>query len=406
VLQGTRLSRALLTNPPSVVREYVTANREGQAWLRRFCAEHGVAVQERPAWTHATTRLGELRARAEYAAARDAGLDVTWEVPDLPFETRGGVRLGRQFQLHPRELTDALVAEYTAHGGVVHERSRMLGLERRDDGVHLAVDGGATVVAPTVVLATSQPVTWRGGFFGRLQARRSYAAALRAGWSAPGMYLSADAPTRSLRSVPSDGGELLLVGGEGHVTGRAPSPQQHLDELLAWARDTFDVTEVVATWSAQDQAPVTGLPYVGPALPGQDDVLVATGYDKWGFTNAPAAALALAAHVMGESPSWARALRSWTPRELAGLPRALGFNGTVGWELAGGWARKATRRTDAPVCTHLGGVLCWNDAEETWDCPLHGSRFDADGSVLEGPATRPLPSIPQASGRGNLRAVQ
>jgi hypothetical protein len=174
LLQGTRLSQAMRVNPPSVVAGYVTAGREGQAWLRRLCEDHDVPGPGRPAWTYATTRVGELRARAELAVARQAGFDAAWAEPDLPFATRGGVRLAAQFQLHPGELVDALVSALLDHGA----------------------------------------------FFARLQPRRSYAAALRSSWSAPGMYLSAQTPTHSVRSVPTLNGELLLVGGEGHVTGR------------------------------------------------------------------------------------------------------------------------------------------------------------------------------------------
>lgn len=46
--------------------------------------------------------------------------------------------------------------------------------------------------------------------------------------------------------------------------------------------------------------------------------------------------------------------------------------------------------TVSPVCTHLGGIVNWNDVDEAWECPLHGSRFAPDGTMLEGPATRDL----------------
>lgn len=392
VLQGARLSRIASRNPAGVLRGYVAANREGQAWLRRFCHSHGVAVQDRPAHTYATTRRGELRARLELAACRRAGLSAVWsDELDLPFPTRGGVRVDGQFQLHPMELVEALSAQLVAAGGTVHEDSRVRSVQREGD--RWAVQGRTTTVrADRVVIATGMPILDRGGYFARQEPERSYAAAFRTSWTAPGMYLSVDPDARSIRSGPTGAENLVLVGGNGHTTGRGPGERRRLDDLLAWARGALPVDEPTHTWSAQDFSPATALPYVGPLLPGEDGLLTATGYEKWGFANAAAAALALTATVQGDRPpGWASALRSWTPREVAGLPTLARFNGGVGLHLAAGWARRALTPGDrAPVCTHLGGVLRWNDAEESWDCPLHGSRFADDGAVLEGPATRPL----------------
>ncbi|RHW25315.1 FAD-dependent oxidoreductase [Nocardioides immobilis] len=397
LLQGTRLSRAVRTNPPSVLRDYVAANQEGQAWLRRFCEAHDVAYQDRPAYTYATTRPGELRARAELSVAGLAGLDATWEEStELPFPVRGAVRLADQMQLHPMDLLDALVAQLVAEGGELYEQSRLTDVHHRGPTVAVTTEH-TTLTTDHVVLATGQPVLRRHGFFARLKPGRSYAAALRSPTVPTGMYLSSDHPTRSLRSLPVPGdAELLLVGGNGHVTGREDSAAGHLEELLDWARATFG-GEVTHTWSAQDHASVTGLPYVGPMLPRERRIWVATGFDKWGLAAAPAAALLLTKSILeqdgaGEKPPWHRAFSSWTPRETAGAPRAAGYTAGVGLEVAkdvvGRRWRDAQQADPAVrgICTHLGGVVHWNDAERSWDCPLHGSRFAPDGSVLEGPA--------------------
>lgn len=391
LLQGTKLGGALRTNPLPVVRRYVEAGAEGQAWLRRYCEGHGLSVPGRVASTYAVTDRGEDRVRAELDAATRAGLPVRSTTDtELPFPVRGAVELDDQFQVDPARLLDLLVADVEAEGAQVHEQVRALDVRHAGDGVRVRTADGRVLRAGSAVVATNQPISLRGLFFARLRTLRSYAATFADAWVPAGMHLSADDDTRSLRSIESGGEPLLMVGGAGHVTGRG-SASAHRDRLLDWTRETFPEASLRHAWSAQDQSPVDGLPYVGPAVPGDHRIQVATGFDKWGLSTAPAAALLLTADLLGGNrPSWADALRTWAPRQALAAPRAAVSNAEVGWQLACGHAGRLLAGDRPPVCTHLGGVLRWNDAEDSWDCPLHGSRFAADGSVLEGPATRPL----------------
>lgn len=422
LLQGTRLSTMLRKNPTRVVRAYVEGNAEGMQWLLRYCHDHGVDTQPRPAYTYATTAAGERSARAELKAAQKVGLEVTWEDElELPYETRGGVRLNGQAQFDPMDVLGALVADAVTHGAVLFEHTRVSTVRSgRPD--HVVVTDRGDVSAGHVVLATGTPILDRGGYFARLEPQRSYAAVFTVPGAVPtGMYLSADSPSRSVRTVPSAQGELLLIGGNGHVVGRHSSPASLVDDLTTWTEQSFPGAERTHWWSAQDYESLDGLPYVGPLLPGQDRVLIATGYAKWGMTNAVAAALALSSDILEGNMPWAHAIRSWRAHEVGGLPRGAKLNGTVGVRMAEGWLKAAlhSEQAEAPtegqgrverhgaepvavctvdgathelsaICPHLKGVVTWNDAELSWDCPLHGSRFTADGDVIEGPSTSGL----------------
>lgn len=424
LLQGTRLSEIARLHSTSVLRDYVSANRAGQTWAREFCADHGVELQARPAYTYANTRTGEHKLRDELAAAEAGGLQLQWldEVP-LPYGTQGAIRLEDQLQVDPLDLVDALAAEALTRGVQIFEEARVTGVGitapyrlkvARGDGASGA--DGPDVTADRVVLATNLPILDRGAFFARASPARSYALAFRTPTLAvDGMYLSADQPSRSLRDSPSPHGPLLLVGGNGHRTGARVSEQARIDELREWTHQHFPGAEETHAWSAQDQVPHRGLPYAGPVLPASSGIVAAGGFAKWGMTNGVAAALALVGEMLGAPPQWAGVYRSWTPRELRSVHKLAGANLKVGLELAEGWLRPLTGvgadtqeegvvsregarlvatsegdgRTErvSAVCTHLGGVVRWNDAERSWDCPLHGSRFAPDGSVLEAPAT-------------------
>jgi glycine/D-amino acid oxidase-like deaminating enzyme/nitrite reductase/ring-hydroxylating ferredoxin subunit len=416
LLQGTRLSQISKRHPIDVVRDYVEANAEGQAWVARFCEDHGVAAQRRPAYTYAHGKHGRSAVRRELTLARRAGLDATWlDELDLPYPTEGGVRLDDQLQLDPIELLDALALQAREHGAVVVEGARVLKV-RTDDRVQVETERG-TMTAGRLVVATNMPILDRGAFFAKAHPARSYGLAFRTDSRAvDGMYLSADSPSRSLRDAQDEDGHLLLVGGAGHTTGRGAPESTRLEDLRQWTHEHFPGASETHAWSAQDYVPIHALPYAGPLVPGQDEILMAGGYSKWGMTNGVAAALALSGQLLGGHQEWARVMRTWSRHELRGVLDGLRINGEVGFEMGRGWVRPLRPGRDAPaedsgrvrydhvglptaeatvegrttrvaaVCTHLGGIVRFNDAERSWDCPLHGSRFDADGEVLEGPA--------------------
>jgi hypothetical protein len=238
------------------------------------------------------------------------------------------------------------------------------------------------------------------------------------------MYLSAGSSTRSVRDVPAGAGStpagpVLLIGGAGHVVGRTDSEGSHLDELRGWTAEHFTGAVETHAWSAQDYQPFDHLPHVGRLPRGGGRIFFATGFSKWGLTNGVAAGLAISGRILGSRPDWAEplerhSLRPMSGAQLAEINLGVGLAETraliaaesrplagVRPELTGSVGRAGLMPTGEArvdgrtcrvlaVCTHLGGTLRWNDAERSWDCPLHGSRFSPDGKVLEGPATRPL----------------
>jgi len=423
LMQGTQLSRIRERHGDEVVSAYVQSNLAAQAWLLEFMRERQVDHQRRAGITYATTDEGRRRLAAELEAATVAGLPAGWmDEPGLPFPVTGAIQLADQAQLHPVHLLDALANALVELGGVLHVNNRVQGVRTGDDGCRVVTRAGE-VGAETVVLATGTPILNRGGHFARLTPQRSYALAFRVPGPIPaGMYLSVDRPTRSLRTVPVAGEERLLVGGNGHTVGRHDSTARLVADLEAWAVATFPGATRTHAWSAQDYQPANALPLVEELRFSSGRVQVATGYNKWGMANAVAAAMRIVGNLGGEPPAWARVLADASPT-VAGAAEAAGFNLSVAGDIATGWgkvlqslpsgppaeaegvvgrlgARLAARstvngatHTVSAVCTHLGGVLRWNNAECSWDCPLHGSRFDHAGRVLEGPALTDLPPV-------------
>lgn len=393
LLQGTKYSRLQRYQSRDVAGSYLEANREGQSWLLQFCADHGVEVQRRPAVTYAAKRSELPTVRKEHEAAESLGLAVRWtDTLDVPFPHVGATVLEDQAQFDPMDFLVALTAELRRHGGTLHQGHRVTGVSLTGDP-DVTLEDGTTISAQNVVIATGMPILDRGLYFAKMEPQRSYALAFSWPDAPAGMYLSAGSDSRSVRDAPGPDGTRLLVGGSGHSVGRTRSELSHVETLRAWTAEHFPGAVETHAWSAQDYSPHDGIPFVGLLPRGQGRIHVATGFDKWGMTNGVAAARAISGRILGAQPAWSKPF----DRRMIGAAAAAHLatiNAKVGLAAVGSVAEGLRRRGQdcgvIGICTHLGGILHWNDAEGSWDCPLHGSRFSAEGQVLEGPAVKPL----------------
>jgi glycine/D-amino acid oxidase-like deaminating enzyme len=390
-LHGAPYAELRSRHGADVAAAYARGNRAAMERIAGLVDALGIEadLRRRPALTYVTDPSEVATMQREGDAARDAGLDArTVTDSPLPYPIAAGVRLEDQVELNARKYVLGLAAALVAAGGTIYEHTRATGLsERGGPRVHTA--NGPSVRAADVVVATLMPFLDRGLYFPRLTPMRSYCIAARApeGRIPELMAISADQPTRSIRGAVGPGGEeLLIVGGEGHPTGEDADTRRRYAALEAFAREAFGATEVTHRWSAHDLQPADGLPYIGRYTPLSHHLWTGAGFRKWGMTNATMAAEILTERIAGRDHELAA---TFDANRLDPRRAAVG----VAKEIA-----KDTRHfvvdhlihRDAPTCTHLGCRLRWNTAESSWDCPCHGSRFAADGTVLTGRATKPL----------------
>jgi Rieske Fe-S protein len=278
-------------------------------------------------------------------------------------------------------------------------------------------------------VAANFPIGDPGMFAERCYLHRSYLIASQAlSVRLDGTFISVDEPMRSILAIDVDGSSYVLTGGEGHRAAEAGDAADRYRRLAAFARGRLGVGETSFRWSTQDTMPLDGLPYVGK-LSAAAHLHVITGLRKWGLTNGTAGALILADILSGQHNPWAAvfdtnrtapagraggeraqpARQEQSPTEqtirseqstVAGLRPGEGTVVEIDGHKTAIYADSAgSLQAVSAICTHLGCTVEFNAEDTTWDCPCHGSRFAADGAVIQGPATmslepRPAPTRP------------
>lgn len=342
------------------------------------------------------------------------------EVP-TPVPFKKALCFEGQAQFHPIEYLHGLVKAYVDAGGIIAEHFRIKEIIQ-EKGIHVA----ANIRARSVIYATHLPPNINVFNF-ECAPYRSYVMAvkLKSGKYPGALIYDCQEPYHYVRTQVIDGEELLLVGGCDHKTGH-DDPEKAFADLEKYIRKYYNVSSVKYKWSSQYYVPVDGLPYIGQMPLAANGIYCATGYNGNGMMLGSIAGKILSDLVQGRENSYAVLFSPSRIKPVDGFTEFIKENADVAYHFVAD--RFSFKETDSlkrlqpgtgklvevdgnkiaayrdedgnihalsPVCTHAACIVNWNGEEKSWDCPCHGARYDIDGKVLTGPATRNLAKIEQ-----------
>ncbi|MFC3354933.1 FAD-dependent oxidoreductase [Sphingobacterium zeae] len=360
-----------------------------------------------------------------YAAHQQIGLKTS-RVNSIPFNVpfKKAIRIEGQAQFHPIKYIDGLLSAYINGGGALLTNQIIEDYDNDENKISIKTKDKRIFIAKNLVWATHTP-PGKNRFNFLLSPYRSYVLVLKLseGSSEAGQAADLYDPYHYFRYHHAEDGQYLIVGGFDHKTGDEKDTERHFDDLKQWADEHFDYDELVAQWSSQYYVSADGLPYIG-RMPDERNVYIATGYGGNGMTFGSMASLIIPDLIENKETPLSKLLSPARVKPIASAKSVVSEGGNVvkhfimdklstetikelddiskdegkvvrfeDKTLAAYRDREGTLFCLNSVCPHMGCTVAWNPSELTWDCPCHGSRFDVNGNMLNGPATKGLSKI-------------
>ena len=405
----------------------------GQASIGRL---HEIAAAEEidcefswvPGYLHAPQEAPEEERNLllkDVQLAQALGFDAVF-VESVPFLRVPGIRFANQAKFHPRKYLSGLLEVLQRDGCHLFESTD--GAEISDEPLSVKANGH-TIRCGHVVIATHVPLQGSRGtvaaalFQTKLAPYTSYAVGgkIPAGVVPQASFWDTAEPYEYLRVDRHAGYDYAILGGADHKTGQGSEPAQHFAQIQNRLQQLFRDVKIESRWSGQVVETNDGLPYIGEAAKNQ---FIATGFAGNGMTFGTLSAMMATDFVQGRNNPWSALFAPGRTKLLGGAWDYLKENKDYPYYLLKGHlsspaknsldavkrgegklvqhegAKVAAFRDDnghltlrSAICPHMGCVVRWNGAEKTWDCPCHGSRFQATGEVIAGPAESELAEV-------------
>ena len=358
---GLIYDKIIRSGGQETAKKYLSANENALSEYKKLCSNIDCDFENKTAYTYSCTDSNIIE--REINAVNSLGYNASFnDCTELPFKTKGAIAFSDQAQFNPLKFINALSKNLN-----VYENTFVRYIK---DGTAFC-DGGK-ISAKKIIIAAHFPfINHHGGYFLKLYQHRSYVSAFENAGKLDGMYVDENLKGMSFRAYK----DLLLVGGGSHKTGKRGGTWT---EINNFADKYYPHAKLRYEWATQDCMSLDSIAYIGKYSKNTPNLYVATGFNKWGMTTSMVAAKILCDMVCEKENEYADV---FCPQRSMMKPQLLKNT----FDAAAGLLMPVPKR-----CPHLGCALKWNKNEHTWDCPCHGSRFEKDGKLIDGPATEDL----------------
>ena len=376
----------------NVARKYFEANEEAIKNIKEIIRENSIDCdfEETNSYIYTTneSEIDKINEEMEYLKHINKNAEKTTKT-DLPFDVVSSIKFKNQAQFNPLKYVKALVENILKNKGRIYTNTVCTDVKREDDG-YIVYANDNKIFAKYVVLCSQYPFLKVPGFyFAKMYQELSYIIGVETYNEIPkDMYINIEAPVYSFRRAKFKGKDILLLGGAGHKTGNKVNYEETYGLLEKKAKELYPDARIIARWSTRDAVTLDKIAYIGEYSSLLPNMYIATGFNKWGMTTSNVAGNMITDMISNNGSMYEEIFKAtrFKPIENKDEMKNMLVDSTK--SMIG--SRFDVNEEGKPICTHMGCILEWNDADKTWDCPCHGSRFDKSGNNISGPAIKDI----------------
>lgn len=408
-------------------RKYYDANEEAITNIKQIIDENSIncdfEIQNNYIYTEKKDELEKLAKEYDTLEMLDINAKYKNSI-ELPIKIEGAIEFVNQAQFNPIKYIESLVKIILQNNGEIFTKTLCYDI-KKDGDLYDVYTKYNKIKAKYVILASQYPsINAPGFYFSKMYQSSSYVIAFETNSQLfNGMYKNVESPSLSFRTINDNDRRLVILGGAEHKTGQDVNYQSTYGLLEQYAKTLYPDANILYKWSTRDCITLDKVAYIGEFSKVMTNVYIGTGFNKWGMTTSNVAANIIKDKIIGKENKYEEIFKATRVDPIKNKDEMKNMlvdttKTVIGDRLKkeylelediknneGGIIEKDGEKIGIykddkgnvyavkPVCTHLGCMLKWNNADKTWDCPCHGSRFSYDGKSLYNPAIKDLKKI-------------